>query len=72
MRSYIWSVFSCIFHVPVYSVSIRIQSEYSKMQARNIPLFGHFSRSGQVSESRIMSMLWMEIYAFKKAALIKL
>ena len=28
-----------------YSVNLRIQSEYRKIQTRNNPLFGHFSRS---------------------------
>ena len=36
IRSYFWSVFSCI------------QSEYRKIQTRNNSLFGHFSRSDYI------------------------
>ena len=31
----------------IYSVNLRIQSEYSKIRTRDNAVFGHFSRSGQ-------------------------
>ena len=39
IRSYFWSVFSCI------------QSEYRKIRTRNNSVFGHFSCSGQQAET---------------------
>ena len=42
IRSYFWSVFSCIW---IEYVNLRIQSEYRKIWTRNNCVFGHFSRS---------------------------
>ena len=32
----------------IYSVNLRIQSEYRKIRTRNNSLFGHFSRTGGI------------------------
>ena len=46
LRSYFWSVFSCIRrNTEIYSVNLRIQSEYRKIRTRENPAFGHFSLS---------------------------
>ena len=45
-RSFFWSVFSRISaEFEIYSVNIRIQSEYGKIQTRKNSISGHFSRS---------------------------
>ena len=45
IRSYFWSVFSCIRStIEIYGVNIHIQSEYRKIRTRNNYVFGHFSR----------------------------
>ena len=46
IRSYFWSVFSCIW---IEYVNLRIQSEYRKIWTRNNCVFGHFSRSENYS-----------------------
>ena len=48
--SYFWSLFSCIsteygYLLEIYTVNLRIQSEYRKMQTRNNSVIGQFSRS---------------------------
>ena len=49
MRSYFWSVFSCIQteYGDLFCES-RIQSEYRDIRTRNNSVFGHFSRSVSV------------------------
>ena len=44
IRSYFWSVFSCIRTEYGY-VNLRILSEYRKIWTRNNSVFGQFSRS---------------------------
>ena len=43
IRSYFWSVFSCI--LTEYGELLRIQFEYRKIRTRKNSVFGHFSRS---------------------------
>ena len=43
MRSFFWSVFSCI---RTEYGNIRVQFKYRKIRTRNNSVFGHFSRSG--------------------------
>ena len=45
IRSYFWSVFSCILTEYGEIASLRIQSEYRKIRTRNNYVFGHFSCS---------------------------
>ena len=47
IRSYFWSVFSCIRTEYIYYVNLHIQSEYREIRTRNNSVFGHFSRSEQ-------------------------
>ena len=46
IRSYFWSVFSCIrTEYGDLRLNLRIQYEYRKIRTRNNSVFGHFSRS---------------------------
>ena len=46
IRRYFWSVFPVFgLNTERYSVSLRIQSEYTKIRNGNNSAFGHFSRS---------------------------
>ena len=46
IRSYFWSVFSCIrLNTEIYSVNLRIQSEYRQIRIRNNSVSGYFSCS---------------------------
>ena len=44
IRSFFWSVFSCIWtEYGDLLINLRIQSEYRKIRTRNNSVFGHFS-----------------------------
>ena len=46
IRSYFWSVFSCIWtEYGDLQSNLRIQSKYRKIRTRNNSVLGHFSRS---------------------------
>ena len=61
LRSYFWSVFSCIRreYGDLRSKSpgnLRIQSEYRKIQTRNNSVIGHFSRSDAIKQWNKLSL----------------
>ena len=47
IRSYFWSVFG--LNTKIYSINLRIQSEYRKIRTRNNYVFGHFSSSAEIT-----------------------
>ena len=65
IRSYFWSVFSCIrTKYDIYSVNLRIQFECRKIRTRNNTVFGQFSRSA------IRAVFWVRFYCFTKWFLV--
>ena len=46
-------------NMEIYGVSLRIQSEYSKIRTRKNSIFGHFSRSGNLNESIYSKSIWL-------------
>ena len=63
IRSFFWSVFSCIrTEYGVYSVNLRIQSKYRKIRTRKISVFGHFSRCEIILE-KVFQVMRRDIHS---------